>query len=62
MGQHKYNQTAQLAKEGKLPKKPSKISKQERARLFEQRFGILFPFQLPFLLANKRKRLYYPYI
>lgn len=32
MGQHKYNPTAQAAKEGKLPPKPEKISKREQER------------------------------
>ena len=32
MGQHKYNPTAQAAKEGKLPPKPPKISKREQER------------------------------
>lgn len=30
MGQHKHNPTAQLAKEGKLPPKPKKMSKREQ--------------------------------
>lgn len=30
MGQHKYNPTAIAAKEGKLPPKPSKLSRSER--------------------------------
>ena len=29
MGQHKYNPNCQLAKEGKLPPKPKKMSKRE---------------------------------
>ena len=33
MGQHKYNPNCQLAKEGKLPPKPKKISKCQRDRL-----------------------------
>ena len=33
MGQHKYNPNCQLAKEGKLPPKPPKMSKRERDRL-----------------------------
>jgi len=32
MGQHKYNPTARLAKEGKLPPKPTPISKRELER------------------------------
>ena len=34
MGQHKYNPNCQLAKEGKLPPKPKKMSKREAERLF----------------------------
>ena len=34
MGQHKYNETAKLAKEGKLPPKPIKKSKRELEREF----------------------------
>lgn len=30
MGQHKYNPNCQLAKEGKLPPKPKKMSKRQR--------------------------------
>lgn len=33
MGQHKYNPNCQLAKEGKLPPKPKKMSKREVERL-----------------------------
>ena len=33
MGQHKYNPNCQLAREGKLPPKPEKMSKRERERL-----------------------------
>ena len=33
MGQHKYNPNCQLAREGKLPPKPKKISKRESERL-----------------------------
>ena len=33
MGQHKYNPNCQLAREGKLPPKPKKMSKRERERL-----------------------------
>ena len=33
MGQHKFNQTAIDAKNGKLPPKPQKNSKRERERL-----------------------------
>ena len=32
MGQHKYNPNCQLAREGKLPPKPKKLSKQQRDR------------------------------
>lgn len=35
MGQHKYNPTAQLAKEGKLPPKKSRIGKPEKRRLLQ---------------------------
>lgn len=35
MGQHKYNQTAQLAKEGKLPPKKSRIGKFEMRQLIQ---------------------------
>ena len=33
MGQHKYNPNCQLAREGKLPPKPKKLSKRQRDRL-----------------------------
>lgn len=33
MGQHKYNPNCQLAKEGKLPPKPKRMSKREREML-----------------------------
>ena len=33
MGQHKHNPNCQLAREGKLPPKPKKLSKRERERL-----------------------------
>ena len=33
MGQHKYNPNCQLAKEGKLPPKPKKLSKRQQQRL-----------------------------
>ena len=33
MGQHKYNPNCQLARDGKLPPKPKKLSKRERDRL-----------------------------
>ena len=33
MGQHKHNPNCQLAKEGKLPPKPKKMSKRESERL-----------------------------
>ena len=32
MGQHKYNPNCQLAKEGKLPPKPQKMSKRQQER------------------------------
>lgn len=32
MGQHKHNPNCQLAKEGKLPPKPKKMSKREQER------------------------------
>lgn len=32
MGQHKYNPNCQLAREGKLPPKPPKMSKRESER------------------------------
>lgn len=32
MGQHKYNPNCQLAREGKLPPKPKKMSKREAER------------------------------
>ena len=34
MGQHKHNPNCQLAREGKLPPKPQKMSKRESERLF----------------------------
>lgn len=33
MGQHKYNPNCQLAREGKLPPKPKKMSKRESERM-----------------------------
>ena len=33
MGQHKYNPNCQLAREGKLPPKPKKMSKRQQDRL-----------------------------
>ena len=33
VGQHKYNPNCQLAREGKLPPKPKKMSKREQERL-----------------------------
>ena len=33
MGQHKYNPNCQLAKEGKLPPKPKKMSKRQMERM-----------------------------
>ena len=33
MGQHKYNPNCQLAREGKLPPKPKKMSKRQRERM-----------------------------
>ena len=39
MGQHKYNPTAQAAKEGKLPPKPEKISKREQERQIYRLIG-----------------------
>lgn len=33
MGQHKYNPNCQLAREGKLPPKPKKLSKRQREQL-----------------------------
>ena len=33
MGQHKYNPNCQLAREGKLPPKPKKMSKREKERM-----------------------------
>ena len=33
MGQHKYNPNCQLARDGKLPPKPKKMSKRQRERL-----------------------------
>lgn len=33
MGQHKYNLNCQLAREGKLPPKPKKMSKRESERM-----------------------------
>jgi hypothetical protein len=36
MGQHKYNPTAQLVKEGKLPPKPPKMGKREKERFIKE--------------------------
>lgn len=33
MGQHKYNPNCQLAREGKLPPKPKRMSKRETERM-----------------------------
>ena len=33
MGQHKHNTNCQLARDGKLPPKPKKLSKREQERL-----------------------------
>ena len=33
MGQHKYNPNCQLAREGKLPPKPKKLSKRQKNRM-----------------------------
>lgn len=33
MGQHKHNPNCQLARDGKLPPKPNKLSKREHERL-----------------------------
>jgi hypothetical protein len=33
MGQHKHNPNCQLAREGKLPPKPEKLSKRQRDRM-----------------------------
>ena len=33
MGQHKHNPNCQLARDGKLPPKPTKLSKREQERL-----------------------------
>ena len=33
MGQHKHNPNCQLARDGKLPSKPKKLSKREQERL-----------------------------
>lgn len=44
MGQHKYNPNCALAKEGKLPPKPEKISKREQERqiyqMIENKLGL----------------------
>lgn len=44
MGQHKYNPNCQLAREGKLPPKPKKMSKRQQERmlmaLIRERTGI----------------------
>ena len=34
MGQHKYNPNCQMAREGKLPPKPKRMTKRESERLF----------------------------
>ena len=36
MGEHKYNPNCQLAKEGKLPPKPNRMSKREERRQLMQ--------------------------
>ena len=44
MGQHKYNPNCQLAREGKLPPKPKKMSKRQQERelmaMIRERTGI----------------------
>ena len=50
MGQHKYNPTAQAAKEGKLPPKPKKMSKIMRERelyhVISERLALIYIRQL----------------
>ena len=55
MGQHKYNQTAIDAKEGKLPSKPKKLSKRERdALLYAKCKEVLYaPFAVAFEKIDK---------
>ena len=40
MGQHKYNPTAIVAKNGELPPKPKKMGKREAERLLMSRIGL----------------------
>ena len=35
MGQHKHNETAKLAKEGKIPPNPPRMGKRERDRMLQ---------------------------
>lgn len=55
MGQHKYNQTAIDAKDGKLPPKPKKMSKRERDRLLDAKIKeVLYkPFGEAFEVMDK---------
>ena len=39
MGQHKHNETAKLAKEGKLPPKPAKIGAAESRRIMQAKIN-----------------------
>ena len=53
MGQHKYNPNCQLAKEGKLPPKPKRMSKREQER---QIYAAIFDsFARNFVLAAQRE-------
>ena len=55
MGQHKYNQTAIDAKEGKLPPKTKKMSKRERDQLLYNKCKevIYKPFGEAFVAMDK---------
>lgn len=56
MGQHKHNPNCQLAKEGKLPPKPKKMSKRERDRwLYNQ---MRYELYKPFIMADSQLRNY----
>lgn len=48
MGQHKYNETALLAKQGKIPPRPPRLTKRQREEIarrliWESTFGISKP-------------------
>lgn len=62
MGQHKYNPNCQLAREGKLPPKPKKMSKRHLERLTEgTTMGNAYKF-VPLDLHGKNKNAEKPVV